>query len=304
LESDEANTLIARYTHGAGIDEPLIMERDLDASGVFETGEVFFYHADGLGSVAELTDSAGAMAQAYLYDSFGQIVDEVGVLENPYTYTGREFDPESGLYHYRQRTYDPSVGRFLSEDSIKFLGGLNFYTYVSNNPIRFQDPSGQHLGVAIGAGIGFVSGFTGALAQNGNFGEAMVGGLSGALFGAAVGFLDPTGIAAGAALGALAGAGGNTLGQGLTNFFEGRSILDNFDLGSLVGATIGGSVSGGMGVVMGRAFNAVPKPVDPVTKFGAGLIGLSPSALGGPIGSAFADPERARGSRRSCLVRQ
>jgi len=162
LESDEANTLIARYTHGAGIDEPLIMERDLDASGVFETGEVSFYHADGLGSVAELTDSAGAMAQAYTYDSFGQIVDEVGTLENPYTYTGREFDGETGLYFYRARFYDDQIGRFLSEDPIGFRGGdTNLYSYVFNNPTTLVDPSGQSVsgfflglfacGVAVGA---------------------------------------------------------------------------------------------------------------------------------------------------------
>ncbi len=103
LEFDGANTLLAHYTHGPGIDEPLIMVRDLDSSGTFETSEGFFYQADGLGSLTELTDSTGFISQAYVYDSYGGIVDQVGTLPNPYTYTGREFDAESGLYYYRAR---------------------------------------------------------------------------------------------------------------------------------------------------------------------------------------------------------
>ncbi|TDI58937.1 MAG: hypothetical protein E2O94_03740 [Alphaproteobacteria bacterium] len=73
LEYDGTNTLLARYTHGPGIDEPLVMERDLDASGTFEASEVFFYHADGLVSITELTDSTGAVARTYAYDAYGQI---------------------------------------------------------------------------------------------------------------------------------------------------------------------------------------------------------------------------------------
>ena len=53
------------------IDEPLILERDLDLSGTFETSEGFFYQADGLGSLTELTDSTGFISQAYVYDSYG-----------------------------------------------------------------------------------------------------------------------------------------------------------------------------------------------------------------------------------------
>ncbi|MBI4640627.1 MAG: RHS repeat-associated core domain-containing protein [Candidatus Tectomicrobia bacterium] len=55
-----------------------------------------------------------------------------GVFPNPYTYTSREYDAESGLYYYRARYYDPRSGRFLSEDPLRFLGGdLNLYAYVN-----------------------------------------------------------------------------------------------------------------------------------------------------------------------------
>jgi RHS repeat-associated protein len=143
LEYDGTNVLTARYTHGPSIDEPLVMERDLDASGTFEATEAFFYHADGLGSVTELTDSAGVVVQAYVYDSYGQIVQQVGTLANPFTYTAREFDAESGLYFYRARYYDPEIGRFLTEDPLRFgAGDVNLYRYVFNGPITLTDPYG------------------------------------------------------------------------------------------------------------------------------------------------------------------
>ena len=57
-------------------------------------------------------------------------------------YTAREWDPEIELYYYRARYYDPEAGRFISEDPIRFLAGMNFYAYVENNPVRFVDPLG------------------------------------------------------------------------------------------------------------------------------------------------------------------
>jgi RHS repeat-associated protein len=54
--------------------------------------------------------------------------------ENSYTYTGREWDKETGLYYYRARYYDPMEGRFISKDPISFAGGdVNLYGYVRNN---------------------------------------------------------------------------------------------------------------------------------------------------------------------------
>ena len=47
------------------------------------------------------------MAKAYAYDAYGNLLDSPGTVEQPYTYTGREFDSEAGLYYYRARYYDP-----------------------------------------------------------------------------------------------------------------------------------------------------------------------------------------------------
>jgi len=134
LEYDETNTLLAHYTHGPGIDEPVAMTRGT---------ATYYYHQDGLGSVTDLTDSTASTVKTYSYDAWGNIVQQTGTVENPYTYTGREVDAETGLYYYRARYYDPVIGRFLQKDPILFLGGdLNLYPYVSNNPQLYTDALG------------------------------------------------------------------------------------------------------------------------------------------------------------------
>jgi len=168
LEVNVDGTAIAKYTHGLGIDEPIIMERDLNVNGTFEDDERFYYHTDSLNSITHITNSSGSVVQSYVYDAFGNIVLQVGDIANPYTYTGREFDEESGLFYYRARYYDSSIGRLLQEDPLKTaITLLNLYPYVRNSPINLIDPlglldfkplvssvAGAGIGLAIGAIIG------------------------------------------------------------------------------------------------------------------------------------------------------
>ena len=133
-EVDGSGTVLARYTHGAEVDEDLAMLRNSTAS---------YYQQDGLGSITSLSNSAGALVQTYTYDSFGNRVASTGTLTNPFQYTGREFDPETGIYYYRARYFDPSVGRFLSQDPIRFLSGVNHYAYTWNNPVILKDAFGD-----------------------------------------------------------------------------------------------------------------------------------------------------------------
>ncbi|WP_413935409.1 RHS repeat domain-containing protein [Nitrospira sp. BLG_1] len=134
LEYDGSNVLQARYTHGPGIDEPI---------AVTKGGSTFFYHQDGLGSVTDLTDSTGVTAKSYSYDAYGNILESPGTLDQPYTYTGREFDAESGFYYYRARYYDSTIGRFLGKDPLMLGGGdTNFYRYVRSNPVNRNDALG------------------------------------------------------------------------------------------------------------------------------------------------------------------
>jgi YD repeat-containing protein len=107
FEYDGNNELTARFTHGPGIDDPIAMDRG---------GQTFFYHTDGLGSITQITDSSKQTVASYGYDAFGNITSQTGSLTNSYTYTCREYDPESGLYYYRARYYAPEIGRFLQPD--------------------------------------------------------------------------------------------------------------------------------------------------------------------------------------------
>jgi RHS repeat-associated protein len=133
VDVDQNGNVLARYTATQNIDEPLAQLR---------SGTTSFYDQDGLGSVTSLSSSAGATANTYTYDSFGQTTASTGSVTNRFQYTGREFDAETDLYCYRARYYDPAAGRFLSEDPIAFSGGVDFYAYTQNNPVNFADSSG------------------------------------------------------------------------------------------------------------------------------------------------------------------
>src|SRR5580658_4737082 len=132
-EVDSTGNVLARYTHDLGIDKPFAELR---------SGTSSYYEQDGLGSITSLSSSAGAVAKTYPYDSFGKLTASTGTLTNPFQYTGREFDPETGTYYYRARYFDQNVGRFVNEDPIGFGGGPNFYPYVHDNPVLFVDPTG------------------------------------------------------------------------------------------------------------------------------------------------------------------
>jgi RHS repeat-associated protein len=132
-ETNATGGVVARYSQTQNIDEPLAMLRSSTTS---------YYHADGLGSVTSLSNGAGSLAQTYSYDSFGKQLSSTGSLTNPFQYTARESDPETSLYNYRARYYDPAIGRFLREDPRKFKGGIDFYVYVSNQPLNLVDPYG------------------------------------------------------------------------------------------------------------------------------------------------------------------
>ncbi|MGD0918664.1 MAG: RHS repeat-associated core domain-containing protein, partial [Thermodesulfobacteriota bacterium] len=123
----------ASYLHGPGIDFPLMLSVD---------GKNYLYHADPLGSIAALTDEDGQVAASYQTDAFGRVLERKGNVSNPFIFTGREYEPELGVYYYRARYYDPGLGRFLGEDPIRNPFKLNKYAYASNAPTRYSDPLG------------------------------------------------------------------------------------------------------------------------------------------------------------------
>jgi RHS repeat-associated protein len=100
-----------------------------------------YFSADHLGSVAQVTDAAGAPILTRGYDAWGNLLQ--GGAASGYAFTGREWDAETGLYYYRARYYAPRAGRFVNEDPIGLAGGINRYEYVRSAPTNFRDPSGK-----------------------------------------------------------------------------------------------------------------------------------------------------------------
>jgi RHS repeat-associated protein len=131
-EVDSSENLLAKYSQGPGIDEPLSELR---------SGTISYYEQDGLGSVTSLSNIGGVLANTYIFDSFGNATNSTGSITNPYQYTGRDYDPETGLLYYRARYYDPTTGRFLTEDPMG-VGGVASYGYAAGNPTNLTDPSG------------------------------------------------------------------------------------------------------------------------------------------------------------------
>ncbi len=111
----------------------------------------YYYHYDGLGSVKAITDSASAIVETYTYDIYGEptVYNGSGIeipssqIGNRYYFTGREFDFGSGLYYYRARYYNCSLGRFMQTDPIGYYDSINLYLFVQNNPINFIDRFGE-----------------------------------------------------------------------------------------------------------------------------------------------------------------
>ena len=162
LEADGNNQLWVKYTHAAGIDRPLARE-ELDSS--LNTVAVQVYHQDGNNNIVALSDFSGNLIESYEYSAFGKLslfdASHTPTTAPPlqsFTFTGREFDPETGLYFYRARYYDPVTGSFIGEDPVGFFGGdANLYAYVFNNPVNWIDPFGLD-DYALGADIDLVFG--------------------------------------------------------------------------------------------------------------------------------------------------
>ena len=146
-----------RASRGSTIDE-------LVAGYTYQGGKltpVMFQH-DQVMSVVAATQPNGGTQEAFGYWAFGETQATTGTPISRLKYTGRE-DDGTGLYQYRARYYDPSIGRFISEDPKGFAAGANFYAYVHNNPLNASDPSGMldlgfaagfHLPVSPGVAVG------------------------------------------------------------------------------------------------------------------------------------------------------
>jgi RHS repeat-associated protein len=119
----------------------------------------YFYHNDHLGGINVITDISCTEVQRNEYDPWGSVSKAVGNIEPTHRFTGQELDPETGLYYYGGRYYDPEISRFVSPDpfvqSPDDPQSLNRYSYTINNPQRYIDPTGYEGGDSGGSYIPF-----------------------------------------------------------------------------------------------------------------------------------------------------
>lgn len=122
-------------------------------------GQYFFYHYDIRGSVTAIVDPNGDPVKQYTYDEFGNL-EETGesTFDNEVTFTSSVTDKSTGLQYMNSRFYNPTTGRFLSQDT--FSGNAyepwtqHLYSYCGNNPVNMVDPTGHESRVTYVDGNG------------------------------------------------------------------------------------------------------------------------------------------------------
>ena len=135
LEIDGAGQQTGRNVYGTNL-----LMRTAD-------GTSYYYMYNGHADVTALLRPDGSIAATYYYDAFGNITDTTGSASNSITYAGYQYDKETGLYYLNARMYDPKTARFVQEDTYRGEQNdplsLNLYTYCSNEPLMYTDPTGH-----------------------------------------------------------------------------------------------------------------------------------------------------------------
>jgi RHS repeat-associated protein len=169
----DGDNILAEYNKDDSLTTRYIRGYDL-ISQKKDAGETYNYLHNAHGDITKLVDSTGNVQNSYSYDAFGNTITYSEKVGNKFRYAGEQYDSITGEYYLRARYYNPTIGRFMNEDTYKGQienpQSMNLYSYCVNNPVIYTDPSGHNgakCNIGQGTGNGNVSNVPGDYNNNG-----------------------------------------------------------------------------------------------------------------------------------------
>jgi RHS repeat-associated protein len=288
---DAAGNLLAEANNSNVITKYYIYGKGLSALVDNTTGQLYVYHFDGTGHTVALSNASQQTQNTYAYDPYGKLMAQQETIAQPFKYAGQVGIMAEGnnLYYMRARYYDANLGRFISEDPIGHIGGINLYAYVGGNPVMLVDPSGNIPLLAIIPAVGgaISGGFSAYDAYQNDkniftaFGTGFVSGAAGTLAGIGAAAVTGNPYVGGAAGGAV----GNLIDTGLSG---GQFNTINFGT-SVVSGSVLGPLASRIIPTQGRLPNLfTPRNMDNFGPNSARLVGQEgfSGLTGGALGAA------------------
>lgn len=242
-------------------------------------GSYKFLHKDYIGNILAISDDAGNKLEQRHFDAWGNfthlqigngaIITDKNIIDNSSLlidrgYTSHEHFAEVGIIHMNGRLYDPLLRRFLNaDDNIQDpynTQNYNKYGYVMNNPLMFNDPTGESLvgwlaagfiiaplppfllmpalyGAAISGGVFIIKSLvTGNWSWGGFAKSLLIGAVTGAATGGLTGGMSASGFNGAVVIGSINGG----ISGGIDALFNGQNFFAGMYRGAVMGAAIGG----------------------------------------------------------------
>lgn len=133
---------IKSFVYGNNVDEILITRKNKSC---------FYHHIDLLNSTVAITNEDALLVETVLYDIYGEPAIFNGntkekmqesLIGNMKLFSGKEYNIETGTHYFRSRDLINCIGRFIQKDPLRYIDGLNDYSYVNNNVVSYVDNYG------------------------------------------------------------------------------------------------------------------------------------------------------------------
>ncbi len=136
-ERDASNNIAREYTWGlnlgGGIGGLLTLKQNASD---------YFYLYDGKGNVSSLINISQSVVANYRYDAFGVLMKKTATIEQPYMFSTKAYDAQTGMYDFGFRYYMPEPGKWTTKDPLGEYRDINLYRVTGNNPVNWIDPWG------------------------------------------------------------------------------------------------------------------------------------------------------------------